>query len=521
MTDNRRTVLPRGSDSPGQAFSAQTWVSATFILIFTTLLSKTLGFVRDVLVANYFGASSQVDAFTVAVTLPTLVGGIGFALSIVFIPMYRKVLVEGGVAYGRGLVGGTVGFTVALSSLFAAITIVFSHQIVRLLAPSLAAPTLSLAAQLARWLAPLVLMLNLFYILGAIYNALEHFKIPAFTDLISNVCVLFSLVALSSVMGIRSLAVGMIGGGLVVALVMAVPLVLRRILPLYPVWNHDVQHVVILAMPVLMIEVLSQALVLVENFFGATLGSGNIAALGFARRLVAIVISLLASNVAKAVFPSLSRLVSEHDLLGARHLFARLTRQYAVAFIPLSIALMYLRHDIVRLVFMHGAFDAEAAERTSAAFLYYSTGLSLAALVTIFARACYAFGDTLVPLSAALLQLVVISVLNYFLTPALGLIGIALSASLAIVPGLILMGSSLTRRFGGIELGSLMRTMALALVCSIGALALLPGLNWWAIMAREGVVGLIARAMVYFTAYYGLCWFFMRQELRMLLHMLR
>ena len=522
MTGDTRAIARSGTEGEETTFSTQTWVSATFILIVTTLLSKALGFVRDVLVARYFGASAQVDAFLVAVTLPTLVGGVGFALSTAFIPAYRKALAQGGLSEGRRLAGGSISVTLLISSLFILIIILFANHFVRLLAPGLAPQTLVLAAQLARWLSLLVLGLNLFYMLGAVYNALEHFKIPAFTDLISNVCVLLSLTLLSSAIGIRSLALGMIAGSLLVVILMSVPIVLRRVISLnMNPWNARVRQLVVLAAPVFMIEVLLQAVTVVENFFGAKLGPGNIAALGFAKRLTVMVVSLLAINIARAVFPVFSKLASEKNLAEAKDLFVKLARQYAVAFVPASIALMYFRDDVIRLAFVRGAFGIEAAAKTSAIFLYYSAGLALAAIVPIFIRACYAFSDTLTPLKAAALQLLAMGVLNYFLTPVLGVVGIPLSTSLALIPSLILMGGALAQRFGGLELATLLKAALLAVVCGIAALAPVAELHRWARTSPRGVLQLAFETTVYFIIYFGLGWFVMRQEVRALWRTLR
>src|SRR6266849_9239779 len=74
-------------------FSVQGWVSASFILLSVALASKGLGFVREVLVAKYFGVSGQVDAFMVAMSLPMMIGGgIGIAFSTALVPAYQKVL---------------------------------------------------------------------------------------------------------------------------------------------------------------------------------------------------------------------------------------------------------------------------------------------------------------------------------------------------------------------------------------------------------------------------------------------
>ncbi len=516
-----RPIAKPGVGTERRFFSQQTWVTATFILVFTTLLSKGLGVLRDALVARYFGATAQVDAFMIAVTLPGLVGGIGFALSTAFIPVYRRAVAEGRVAQGPQLAAGAVAVTLGLSGLMMAVIILFPRQLIGLVAPALPPETATLAVHLVRLLALLVLGLNLFHILGGIYNALEHFRIPAYTDLASNVFVLLALVLLSPTMGIGALALGTIAGSLMVVAGLAIPILHRRAITFsLGLWSPDLAQVVVLAAPVFLIEVLSYATTVIENFFGTGLGPGAVSALGFAKRLTVVIISLLAINVARAVFPVLSRFASERNPADARDLFAKLTYQYAVAFIPASIALMYFREDIIRFVFLHGAFDATALTKTSAAFLYYSAGLPLATAAPIFVRACYAFSDSKTPLKAAVLGLLVLVALNALLTPLLGIVGIALSTSLSLIPGLVLMGASLTHRLGDIDFGALTKTIGLATACAVAALGPLVGLREIGI-SQGGIARFAIEITFYFAVYFGLGWFVMQREVRTFWRMLR
>lgn len=501
----------------GRPFSTQTYVSATFILIFTTLLSKALGLLRDVLVARYFGASMQVDAFMVALTLPMLVWGMGFAFSTGFIPAYQRILVREGRLHAGRLAGGAVGLTLVLSSFLVAIIILIPHQLIWLVAPGLPPQTATLAAHLARQLSLLVLGLNLFYILGAIYNAQEHFKIPALTDLASNVLVLLTLILLSPMMGIGALALGMVVGSLAVVFGMAIPIVVRRLISFdVNLWNDNLRKLIVLSAPIFLIEVLSQGVTIIENFFGARLGPGSISALGYAKRPMVMVILFLTTTVARAVFPAFSRLATERNLDGARNLLVQLTRQCLVACVPLSIALMYFRDEIISLVFMRGAFDAEAMAKTSAAFLYYAAGLSIAAIALIFTRACYALSDTITPLKAAVLGLMVMGGLNALLVPVFGVKGIALSTSLSLVPSLTLVGAMLIRRLRGIELATLLRTGARATVCGAVSLGPVIALQGRFGLLGEGIVGLATGLTLYCTAYFSLGWFVMQQEMHAL-----
>lgn len=520
MSDTVQSTTRPSVESEARLFSTQTWISATSILVLTTLLSKGLGVLRDALVARYFGASAQVDAFMVAVTLPVLLGGVGFAFSAAFIPLYRRTIAEGRSAQGPRLAGGAVIVTLALSGLVAAIMIVIPRHLIGLVAPGLPSETAALAARLLRLLALLVFGLNLFHILSAIYNALEHFRIPAYTDLASNVFVLLALVLLAPTMGIGALALGMVIGSLMVVAGMSVPVMLRRVITFRSnLWSPGLAQLMALAAPVFVVEILSNVTAVVENFFGSHLGPGTISALGFAKRLTVMVVSLLAINIARAVFPALSRFASEQSLAQAKDLFTRLTLQYAVTFIPISIAFTYFRDDIIRLVFLRGAFDAVAAAKTSAAFLYFSAGLPLATAVPIFVRGCYAFGDTKTPLKAMLVGLGALVALNSLFVPLLGIGGIALSTDLSLIPGLALMAAALARRLGTFDFGALAMTVGFATVCGVVALIPLVGLRQLGI--PPGGVALLIETPLYLAGYFGLGWFLMPREMRSLWAMLR
>jgi putative peptidoglycan lipid II flippase len=264
---------------------------------------------------------------------------------------------------------------------------------------------------------------------------------------------------------------------------------------------------------------LTQATGLVENFFGARLEVGSIAALGFARRLSTFVVSLVALNVSRAVFPSLSRFIAERRTDEARELFSRLSRQFMIGFIPISIAFVYFNRDIVSVVYMRGAFDAAAVSRTAAALAFYAVGGAVLAMMPLCIRACYAFSDTVTPLVASGGVLLAAAVLSYVLTPLLGVGGIALGMSTATAVGVGAMWRVLARRFGGLHLAPMVQVSGLALVC--GLLALLPVALLSGAERGPGIGALAFGLSLYFVAYAGLAWVAMRKEFQGLLVLLR
>jgi len=500
-----------------RALSRQTWISATFILVLSTLLSKALGLVRDILVASYFGAGHEVDAFTVAVAPATLAGGIGAAVGSALIPLYRRRLGEDGARAASRLAGAALTVTVLCSVVLMVMLLAAPRLLIEALAPSLPDATANLAAELARWLAALVLGLNMIYVLSAVYNALEHFKIPAFMDLGSNICLLVALVSLSGVLGIKALALGLGAGTLFVVAALILPVWSRGVIMAnYEVFGRDARELARLAGPVFLFEAVSQATGVVENFLGARLEAGSIAAIGYAKRLSVLVVSLLAVNIARAVFPALSKLVAEARLADAQDLFVKLTRQYMVVFVPVAFLLADLSHAIVRAAFMRGAFHAEAAERTASVLFFYAVGVVPVALIPVCIRACYAFSDGVTPVVAMAMGLVCVAGLGLLLTPALGARGVALASSAGILPGVALMMWRLSGLLGGLEYRALLRVGFRAVFCSACAFGAAALVRWTGLSEVDSALTLPIGLVLYLVVYLASGWVVMRAELRTL-----
>ncbi|MFX0197388.1 MAG: murein biosynthesis integral membrane protein MurJ [Candidatus Hodarchaeota archaeon] len=499
-----------GPDESKQRFSAQTWVSASIILVFVALASKGVGFVREILVAKYFGAGSQVDAFMVALSLPMLVGGgMGFALSTALVPMYRKVLGSGGMIRANRLAGTVVICGSVLSIVLMLPLYVMPLPFIELVAPSLTKSTAVLAEELTRWLSLYVLGLILTYILTAVYHAFHHFKIPAFSELAFNGMLILLLIALVLPLGIHALVFGYIFA-VFLCIGIQVSFLLKRRLPGFGLYfqGADIKGLVSLALPILFFDCSLQFGTVIENYFASGLTEGSIAALNYAKRLYMAAIGLVAINVSRGVFPTLSTLSSGQKRDEARDLFVKLNKQLIILFIPLTVLFVLFRREILQILFMRGSFDSAALELTSAAFLFYAAGLLIAAVEPVFLRTCYAFSDAMTPLLSVVLSVLFAIPLNYFLRPVLGIGGIALAMNLAFLLRLSIQAISLRKKLGGLAIGEMMRTVVVSLGCALTAL--LPIL----ILPNDHMVNLLISFLLFFILYFGVGLLLMNREIK-------
>jgi len=504
-------------DNKKTRFSSQNWISASFILVSISLLSKVFGFVRDILLAKYFGTGAEMDSFMVAISLLMMIGGgLGFALSTAMVPMYRKIHAGIGEIKANEVAGNLVTLTPLITIIFLLPICIIPLTFVKLVAPSLPETTSQLAAELTRWLAFYILGLNMVYVLTSFYHAFHHFKIPAFTDLLFNIVVILVLMTLAVSWGIHSLVFGNIFGIFLCASILLTFLI-KRHLPGFRLnlQTWEIKSFFLLVIPILLFDISCQVGAVIENYFASGLAEGSIAALTFAKRLCVSIIAIVAINISRGVFPTFSTLYYEQNRDSARDLFVKLNKQIIILFVPLTILFIFFRKEIIQVVFMRGAFDLTALKITSTAFLFYSIGLVIAAIEPIFLRACYAFSITIAPLFSTVISVLLIIPLNYFLTPILGIAGIALTTNIGFLFRLMIQAIWLRKKLGGLAIGELSKSLALSLLCAM--IAILPIL----IFRSDNLLKLLISMLMFIIIYFSIGWFVMKKELKNMLRLLR
>jgi putative peptidoglycan lipid II flippase len=254
--------------------------------------------------------------------------------------------------------------------------------------------------------------------------------------------------------------------------------------------------------------------VLIENYFGSSLPSGSISALGYARRINEVVLTLIAANIARAVFPTLARCYSEGTGAAAREIVHQIGAVMLFWLVPVSAGLVVFSEDVVRLAFMRGAFDAHALELTSGALRYYSLGLLFSSGTLILIRLSYATMDVYLPLKAAAAGISCMVGSGIILKGLMGVSGISLAVSLAALVTFSALFLLLRPRDTRLSLSRLGRvfllTVGSAAVASI-AFVVGPG----------KALSLFIKGPVFCALYFGLCFAVLRDEARQAMAVLR
>ena len=448
-------------------------VKAAGVVGAATLLSRILGFIRDAVIAWFFGAGFSSDAFIAAFRIPNLLRRL-FAegsLSSAFIPVFTQYIVRRGQSEAFHLARSAFRLLSVILILVTIGGIFLSPWIVKLVAPGFVADKFSLTVTLTRLMLPYIFFVGLVALCMGILNVLGHFAAPALAPVLLNISIIGSVLIISPSLSVPAvgLAAGVLIGG-VLQLAIQLPALWRigfRFWKKTKLLHPGLRQVGTLIPPVIIGGAVYQINIVIGTILGSLLAEGSVTYLYFADRLVQFPLGVFAIAAATAVLPSLSRQAASEDFEALKNTFDHALKFVFFISIPAMVGLIVLREPIVALLFERGEFDAQATRLTAEALLYYSLGLWAFSAVRIVAAAFFAMQDTRTPVKMAGLSILANVVLGVVLMKPLDHGGLALATSLSSILNLGLLVRALKNKMGPLGWKSISRSFARTLVGSI------------------------------------------------------
>jgi putative peptidoglycan lipid II flippase len=439
-----------------------------------TFLSRIFGFIRDVVIAWFFGAGLSSDAFFVAFRIPNLLRRL-FAegsLSVAFIPVFTEYLAKRGKDDAFELAGSAVRLLAVLLVSIAILGILLSPLIIRVIAPGFAdsPDKLALTVLLTRIMFPYIFFIGMVALSMGILNSLGHFAAPALAPVFLNIAIICSVFFISPYMSdpVTGLAIGVVIGG-VLQLVLQVPFLIKKGFYFWHkvrLFHPGLKQIGLLMLPTIFGAAVYQINILVGTLLASLLAEGSVSYLYYADRLVQFPLGIFAIATATAVLPSLSRQAAEQDLLAVKDTFSYAMKLVFFITVPAMVGLIVLREPIVALLFKRGAFDQETTRLTAYALLYYGIGLWAFSAVRIVVSTFYALQDTKTPVRTAVISVGANIILGIILMGPLGHGGLALATSLASMLNLGLLVRALKAKVGGLDWKSMTQSVGKTVICS-------------------------------------------------------
>jgi len=473
-----------------------------------TLASRVLGFLRDVLIANWLGPGATMDAFVAAFRLPNMFRRFFAegAFNAAFVPMFAKRLEGGGDAQGFAALALS-GLALVLLAL-TGLAMVFMPVLVWATAQGFAGDArFDMTVEYGRIVFPYIFFISLAALFSGVLNAAGRFAAAAAAPVLLNVMLIAAMTG-----------AWFMGGEVIVALVWTIPfagiaqlalvwVAARRagfdITPTRPRWTPEMARLVRIAIPAALAGGVMQINLLVGQQV-ASYTDKAVSWLYAADRLYQLPLGVVGIAVGIVLLPDLSRRLKAADDAGARIALSRAGEISLALTIPCAVALVVVPMPVVSVLFERGAFSPEDTVATALAVAIYGLGLPAFVLQKLLQPLFFAREDTKSPFRYAVVAMVVNAVLAIGLSFYIGWIAAAIATSVAgwVMVFLLMRGARpmgevahfdarFRRRIWRIVVAALL----MGAVAWLGALwmspiLMMPGLRWLGLLALISLAGI-------------------------------
>lgn len=492
---------------------------STAVVSVMTLLSRIMGFVRDMVLATMFGAGGAMDAFFVAFKIPNFLRRLFAegAFSQAFVPVFSEYRSQREQSEVQRLLAETAGTLFGILLLVSIIGVLFAPALVWVFAPGFAdePERFGLAAEMLRYTFPYILFISLVALAGGALNAYGRFAVPAFTPVMLNLSLIAAALWLAPKFAepVVALAIGVFIAGVAQLLVQIPALIKLGLLP-RPRWawrSEGVQRIIKLMLPAIFGSSVAQISLLFDTIMASFLVAGSVSWLYFSDRLMEFPLGMFAIALSTVILPSLSRdhAADDTDAFSAKLDWA--LRLCLLVAVPASIGLVLLAGPMLSTLFQYGEFSGHDVAMAQWSLWAYGFGLLGFSLVKVLVPGYFARQDTKTPVKYGISALLTNMLLNVvfvvpmvmwdFVAPHAGL-ALATITSAFVNASLLYRG---LRRQGVYRPQSGWRKFSFQLVLAAGGMIVLllwfnPNLDWWlaaALMDRVWMlIGLIACAAI-------------------------
>lgn len=398
-----------------------------------TLVSRVLGFARDMIGSRILGASHANDAFNLAFLLPNIFRRLFAegAFSSGFVPLFSRRLASGGHEDAEQFSNEILAVFMPALLLVTLVFEIFMPAVIGLVAAGYADTPgkQELATELTRWTFPYLLFISLVALLSGVLNSLTRFAIAAFAPALLNIALIVALLAAppSDIETVRYMAIAVLAGG-IAQFALCWVAVRRAGVRLHfgrPRMTPAVKELVVLILPATAAAGVYQISQLFYGYFSTLLGEGALTMLSYADRLNQLPLSIIGTALGVAILPAISQALARGEDAAAADVQARAFDLSMLLTLPATLALAVGAVPIIGALFQGGEYTLEAARTTGNILAILVTGLPAYVLVKVLTPAFYARKDVKTPVVIAMTVLALSIPANFLLIPLIGIYSLA------------------------------------------------------------------------------------------------
>jgi putative peptidoglycan lipid II flippase len=439
-----------------------------------SLISRILGYVRDMLQAFFLGTGIGADAFTIAFVIPNLLRSLTAegTMTAAFIPTITRVKKYGSPERTRDFTNAVFYSLALIVAGVVLLGILAAPPLIKAIASGyqLVPGKLDLTVSLLRIMFPYIFFISLAALCSAILNSYFRFALAAASSIFFNlamiVCVL--LLARKTEDPAYAFAVGVIAGGLCQLLVQ-LPAVHRLGISLRPrldFADEAVRKVGRLMLPGIFGLGIFQINLALSRMLASWLSEGSVSALYYATRVAEFTLGLFSIAVAKALLPTLSLQAADENIEDMKKTLLFSLKFIAVVTIPAAAGLVLLARPIIQVLFERGAFGPESTALTVSALIFFSLGLPFSSGNKVLKKGFYSLEDTKTPVLVAGFSIVFYLSSSLLLMRIMGVGGLALGLALTESLYFMLLWVLLQKKIGRFQRLDLVAFILKILLCT-------------------------------------------------------
>jgi putative peptidoglycan lipid II flippase len=462
--------------------SSTSITGAAFLIAAMGLVSRILGMLRDRILAAKFGAGDTLDAYYAAFKIPDLVFNLLIvgALSAAFVPVFTSLISKEKKDEAWRLANTVL--TVGSMSLviLAVILLIVSPQLVSVITFGFSDEKKGIVVGLTRIMLISPIVLGISGIIGGILNSFKKFFYYSLAPIFYNVGIIIGAVVFTNFWGVQGLAGGVVLGA-VFHLLVQLPEVsrcgfqFRFALNLKDVFVRKVGRLMV---PRTMGLAVTQINFLIVTILASTLKSGSLAIFNFANNLQSVPLGVFAISFSVAAFPTLSSLWAQDKKDEFIENFSKTFRQIMFFVIPLSVLLIVLRAQIVRVILGSGKFDWEDTIMTFQALGIFSLSLFAQSLVPLLARTFYALHNTRIPFVVGIISEVANLALGLLLIRHYEILGLVWAFTISTILNMSLLLLILHKKIGSLDEKNIIASVWKILFATFVAAVVTQFLKW-------------------------------------------
>lgn len=431
-------------------------LKAAWLIAFVTIISKFVGFLRDIFIANYYGAGMVSDAYFYAYQIPSLaiilMGGVGGPFHSATVSVFAKLVNPEDKMPSekvKKLFNTFLTVTFLIFLVLSIIVFVFSSQIMGFIIHSDNLQLVSLASNHLKIMTPVILIGGIIGIYYGLLITYRMFLLPNISPVLMSLSIII-IIALSKGDKFGTCLAVATTIGAIAQFLLQLPAVRRlgfKIKPNFDIKNNiELKNLLELVFPAALSSTIGQIYVYVDMFFASQLKDGAWTAIGYANRIFQFPVGILVTAFLVPLFPIFSKLVGEKKYDEIKYYFHKGVGLLNFVAIPVLFGIIMLAYDAVQLIFQRGEFDSQATYMVSQALIFLSFAIIPYVFRDSITRIFYSFNDSKTPFLVAFSSIILKFILNAMFIEKLGIAAITLSTSLVTLFNATLLGFILLRR---------------------------------------------------------------------------